>query len=140
MQNNNKVITTFYAVDPVGLVQEAITNDDPEVLQQAAEMGISFVAEYIDGSRQVVPWQDVNLSKIGMQNTIYVVMQEHFVPVLESLVELMDTSMTPAVQLLSLTPQKNEVNDRFANFKEKAESLIDMYKSNIETDDEGEDR
>lgn len=137
---NNKVITTFYAVDPASLVQEAITNDDPEVLQQAAEMGISFVAEYIDGSRQVVPWEDVNLSKIGTQNTIYVVMQEHFVPILESLVELMDTSMTPAVQLLSLTPQKNEVNDRFANFKEKAESLIDMYKSNIETDDEGEDR
>lgn len=132
MIDNNKKIGGFIFLDPINNVQEYIVSADLETMRQAKAQGCIFLVEYLDGTRDIVDPEEINLELMGEHNSMHLVRQEEFVPIMESMLELMEESMTPAVALLSVAGQKKTVNQKFEDFRDRVNFMLDKYKPNIE--------
>lgn len=135
-------IIGYLAVDVERNNQSYITGGTLEDLKKAADMGIVFVAEFADGTRKIVKPEQINFENLRQTSEIHIVQQEIFVPLMESLLELMEESMSPAVSVLSITPgvggTAKTINHKFADFKDKVNNMLEIYKPNLEGGDDGD--
>lgn len=142
MINKKKIVAGFVLHDPLARMEHYITDASVEALEEAVDNGLILMVEYSDETRDYVTPQEVNFGLLNQPQEFFVVMQKEFIPFVESLVELMDESMTPAVSVLSLTPGLNNtsrgINSKFEAFKQKAQNIIDLYKPNLEGEDNGD--
>lgn len=131
MNNGNTI--GYLILNPLDNTQQYISSADLETLEEAQNQGMVLIREDSDGTRdfatpdEVYEWltRDTSMS-------INIVQQEVFVPIMESLLELIESSMKPAVALLSVSGEKKTVNNKFDDFKSKVNDMLERYKPNIE--------
>lgn len=59
MEASKKIVVGYAVHDIIGNNEQCLTEYDPEVLQRAEDAGFVFVAQYDDGTREVVKAADV---------------------------------------------------------------------------------
>lgn len=59
MEASKKIVVGYAVHDIIGNNEQCLTEYDPEVLQSAEDAGLVFVAQYDDGTREVVKAADV---------------------------------------------------------------------------------
>lgn len=59
MEASKKIVVGYAVHDIIGNNEQCLTEYDPDVLQRAEDTGLIFVAQYDDGSREVVKAADV---------------------------------------------------------------------------------
>ena len=139
MINDDKQPRAFILLDPLVGMITYINDKNRQDVPQALENGDILMVQYSDDSRDFVTIEEMD-EYINRKPTggVAVVLQSHFVPVLESLLELMEETMQPAVAVLSLNSNaKRTVNSKFDDFKSKAENLLNIYKENLGDDADG---
>lgn len=127
MLDKNKQVGCYWLVDVLNSVYKILEPTDEETLETLAMRGFAFVAEYTDGERDVVQWNEVDFDLLRCE--VHIVEQEVFVPILEALLELMDDSMTPAIALIG---NSGGVKKDYTKFRELATEAIERYKPNLE--------
>lgn len=142
MLDKNKQVAAFILCDLINGLQDYITGGTLKDFQQAKENGCAFLAEYTDGTKSLVEPEEIDLELTQTTGHINIVEQEIFVPIMESLIDLMEESMTPAVSVLSITPgvmnTAKTINNKFDRFKQLASEAIERYKPNIEEETDGD--
>ena len=59
MEASKKIVVGYAVHDIIGNNEQCLTEYDPDVLQRAEDTGLIFVAQYDDGTREVVKAADV---------------------------------------------------------------------------------
>lgn len=89
--------------------------------------GYSLVKMDEEGHTEPISKEDMDVSIIRDPVLSYVP-SDQVADMLQSLLNLMEASMTPAVALLSVTSTKSRVQTLFDEFKEKVDPIIETYK------------
>lgn len=138
MINESKEIKYFILCDPRAKIEKYVVPEDLPHLREAVSQGYVLMVEYSDETRDYITPDEVDFSYMHKEETFYIVQQEVFVPLMKSMLELMEESMTPAVALLSVTGQKKAVNEKFEAFKEQMNNMLERYEPNLKNiKDEG---
>lgn len=130
MIDNTKKIQGFIVLDPINNVQEYITQVDIQALRQAQAAHCVLLVEYMDGTRDVVEPEEVDLSIIGDTQTIHIVQQEVYVPMMNALLELMEETAQPVASISAMSAKP--VKSKLAVFKELVENMNEKYMPNLE--------
>lgn len=129
---DEKQVVGFILNDSTNQTQQYITDASLDSLKAAQKDGCNFLVEYLDGTRETILPEDIDYSLLEHTQTINIVQQEVFVPMMNAMLDLMEESMTPAVALLSVSGQKKSVTSKFDVFKSLVEDMNDRYLPNIE--------
>ena len=131
MNNGNTI--GYLILNPLDNTQQYISSADLETLEEAQNQGMVLIREDSDGTRDFATPQEVyDWITRDTSMSIHIVQQEVFVPIMESLLELMESSMKPAVALLSVSGEKKTVNNKVDDFNSKVNDMLERYKPNIE--------
>lgn len=138
MIDKSKEVAAFILCDPRAKMEKYIVPDDMPHIQEAINQGYVLMVEYKDETRDYIMPDEIDFSLLLHEETFYIVQQEVFVPLMKSMLELIEESMTPAVALLSVTGQKKAVNEKFEAFKEQMNNMLERYEPNLEKNKDGE--
>ena len=72
MEASKKIVVGYAVHDIIGNNEQCLTEYDPDVLQRAEDAGLIFVAQYDDGSREVVKAADPTVNGIPLATAGYV--------------------------------------------------------------------
>lgn len=129
-----KQVAGFILHDPIGNNEGYIESASLEQLKMAQDDGCVILVQYADGDRQVIQPEDVDFSRINIEGSISVMEQEVTVPILNAMLELIESSYTPAVQVLAAN-SRQKVDSKLDNLKSLISDMNERYLPNIEGGD-----
>lgn len=139
--DKSKEVAGYLLFDPKERVQEYIVGGTTDDFNKAVEAGFVFLVEYIDGSRQTIDPSEIDFSLIAHGESINIVQQEVFVPLMESLVDVVETiaGNTPTPMNINSISSKNSNNltDKLNKLRSLTDDMLDRYKPNIEGGENG---
>lgn len=131
-----KTLVGYMAVDVINNSQAYIQGGSLEDLKKAEKSGIVFLAVYSDESKEIVKPDQIDFSLLTPMHEINIVQQEVFVPLMNALAEVIETSYSPAVALIAGT-QKRAIDGKLENFKNLLKDMNERYLPNIEGETDG---
>lgn len=125
----NKLIAGFILHDPIGNTEGYIEDATQDQLKEAQDNGCVLLVQYVDGDRQVIQPEDVDLSLINMSGSVNVMEQEFTVPILNAILEVLEESYSPQVAVMSTASRKTNKLD---SLKSLMNDMNERYLPNIE--------
>lgn len=135
MIDESKEVFGFLLVDPRSNTQEYITGGDLDAMKLAKSNGCIFVVEYTDHTRDRLEPEEIDFSLLHKTHTIHIVQQEIFVPMMNTLAEILEETAQPVVALASTaranTKTETPLNSKLALFKSQIQEMNERYLPNI---------
>lgn len=132
MIDKTKKVRGFILVDPIHNTQDYIVKSNIDLFNKAKEAGCIFVVEYMDGTRDLISPEEIDLSLTQHVTTVNLVQQEVFVPMMNALAELLFRYQASAVKSASVSTLSREPNES-EDFFSLVEQMNERYGPNLET-------